>query len=81
MRSLTVGNEINTGVLEGTGLTPEVTEEMYRLMALAHSRDRYVIPTSKREYSGKAFEDKAGCGFTDEPGCGSGKTRNLFGGI
>ncbi len=81
MRSKTVGNEINTGVLEETGLTPEVTEEMYQLMALAHYRDRYVIPTSKREYSGKAFEDKAGCGFTDDPGCGSGKTRNLFGGI
>lgn len=81
MRSKTVGNEINSGVLEETGLTPEVTEEMYQLMALAHFRDRFVIPTSKREYSGKAFEDKAGCGFTDDPGCGSGKTRNLFGGI
>ncbi|MDX9727132.1 MAG: nitrate reductase subunit beta [Bacteroidales bacterium] len=81
MRSKTVDNEINTGALEGTGLTPEATEEMYRLMALAHYRDRYVIPTSHREHSGKAFEDKAGCGFHDDPGCGTGKMKNLFGGI
>lgn len=81
MRSKTVDKEINNGVLDGTGLSPAVTEEMYRLMALAHYRDRYVIPSSHREYSGKAFEDKAGCGFATDPGCGTGKIKNLFGGI
>lgn len=81
MRSKTVDNEINTAALGGTGLSSAIAGEMYRLMALAHYRDRYVIPSSHREYSGKAFEDKAGCGFSADPGCSAGKKRNLFGGV
>ena len=81
MRSKTIDNVINTEVLNGTGLSPAVAEEMYQLMAIANYRDRYVIPTSHREYSGKAFEDKAGCGFAVDRGCNTGKIKNLFGGI
>ncbi|MDX9811971.1 MAG: nitrate reductase subunit beta [Bacteroidales bacterium] len=81
MRSKTVDNEINTGVLDAAGLSPVVAEEMYKLMALAHYRDRYVIPTSHREYSGNAFGDKAGCGFTGDQAKGKGSMKNLFGGM
>lgn len=83
MRSKTVDNVINTEVLEGTGLTPEITEEMYRYMAIADYEDRYVIPVSHREYAFDAFGDKSGCGFTDGEGCGSMEVRlkDLFGGI
>ncbi len=81
MRSKTIDNVINTEVLNGTGLSPAVAEEMYQLMAIANYRDRYVIPTSRREYSGKAFEDKTGCGFAVDRDCNTGKIKNLFGGI
>ncbi len=83
MREKTVNNKINTDVLEGTGLTPEVTEEMYRYMAIADYEDRFVIPVSHREYAYDAFGDKSGCGFSDGEGCGSMEVRlkDLFGGI
>jgi nitrate reductase beta subunit len=83
MREKTVNNKINTDVLERTGLTPEVTEEMYRYMAIADYEDRFVIPVSHREYAYDAFGDKSGCGFSDGEGCGSMEVRlkDLFGGI
>ncbi len=83
MREKTVNNKIDTDVLEGTGLTPEVTEEMYRYMAIADYEDRFVIPVSHREYAYDAFGDKSGCGFSDGEGCGSMEVRlkDLFGGI
>jgi len=80
MRSKIVDNEINVKVLEGTGLTPEMTEEMYNLLAIADYRDRFVIPTSHTESARNVFEERSGCGFTDDPQCGNNKTRNLFGG-
>lgn len=81
MRSKTVDNEINTNVLENTGLSPEETEKMYELMAIANYEDRYVIPVSHREYANDAFGIKASCGFSDSGGCGDDKFKNLFGGI
>lgn len=81
MRSKTVDNEINTAVLEDTGLTPGQTEEMYCLMALSSYEDRFVIPTSHKEYAKDAFKYKASCGFSDDSGCENDKLKNLFGGI
>lgn len=80
MRSKIVDNEINVKVLEGTGLTPEKTEQMYNLLAIADYRDRYVIPTAHTESARNVFEERSGCGFTDDPQYGNNKTRNLFGG-
>lgn len=87
MRSKTVDKEVNLSVLEGTGLTQEETEKMYELMAIANYNDRFVIPTTHREYVKDAFGYKAACGFSDGAGCGHsdsagcGKLKNLFGGV
>ncbi len=81
MRGKTVDHEINSDILDAAGLSPAITEEMYDLLALARYRDRYVIPTSHREYAGNAFGDKAGCGFTGDPAGKIEKMKNLFGGI
>lgn len=80
MRSKTVSGTADPSVLAGTGLTPEQTEKMYRLMALAPYDERFVIPTSHREHSENVFGDRSGCGFTDDKGCGTGGFENLFGG-
>jgi nitrate reductase beta subunit len=80
MRSKTVEGKADLSVLEGTGMTPDETEKMYRMMALAHYDERYVIPTSHREKAENVFGDRSGCGFTDDPGCGTGGFNNLFGG-
>ncbi len=80
MRSKTVSGTADAAVLEGTGMTPEQTEKMYRMMALAHYDERFVIPVSHREQAENVFGDRAGCGFTDDRGCGTGGFDNLFGG-
>jgi len=80
MRGKTVDGKADESVLDGTGLTPAETEKMYRLMALAHYDERFVIPTSHREHAENVFGDRSGCGFTDDPGCGTGGFNNLFGG-
>jgi len=80
MRSKTVTGSADLTVLDGTGLTPEQTEKMYRLMALAPYDERFVIPTSHREQAENVFGDRAGCGFTEDRGCGTGGFVNLFGG-
>ncbi len=83
MRSKTVENRIDEKVLQETGLTQEMVEEMYRYMAIADYEDRFVIPVSHKEYATDAFGDKSGCGFSDGEGCGSTESRlkNLFGGM
>ena len=50
-----------------SGLTPAVAEDMYRLLAVAHHNDRYVIPSAHREEAqGEDVEQFKGCtGFTD----------------
>jgi nitrate reductase beta subunit len=81
MRSKLVDNEINTSVLENTGLTPGETEKMYELMAIANYNDRFVIPASHKEYAKDVFGYKASSGFSDEEGGGNDKYKNLFGGF
>ncbi len=80
MRSKTVTGSADVTVLDGTGMSPEQTEKMYRLMALAPYDERFVIPTSHREQAENVFGDRAGCGFTEDRGCGTGGFVNLFGG-
>jgi nitrate reductase beta subunit len=84
MRSLTVDGVVNTKVLDRVGLTQLQVEEMYRYMAIANYEDRFVIPTSHREYAGSTFDaygEQGGCGFSFGSGCSSGNTdTNLFGG-
>lgn len=81
MRSKTVDKVINTEVLEGTGLTPEETEKMYHLMAIANYEDRFVIPTSHREEAKNVFQHSSSGGYPDGDSNDTEKFKNLFGGI
>ena len=84
MRSKTVAGQGDSALPERVGLSPAQIEEMYRYMAIANYEDRFVIPTSHREYASAtydAFGERGGCGFSFGSGCsGSGERPSLFGG-
>ena len=75
-RSKHVDNVQNLAVLEQTGLTVAEVEEMYQIMAIANYEDRFVIPTSHREYAENAFDLRGGCGFSFGNGCSDGAVRD-----
>jgi nitrate reductase beta subunit len=80
-RAKHVEQRVNTTVLEQVGLTAPVVEEMYRIMAIANYEDRFVIPSTHREYAENAFDVRGGCGFSFGNGCSEGATgTSLFGG-
>ncbi|HWQ39226.1 MAG TPA: nitrate reductase subunit beta [Burkholderiales bacterium] len=81
MRDRHVEKRENHAVLEQVGLTVGQVEEMYRYMAIANYEDRFVIPTTHREYAEDAFELRGGCGFSFGNGCSPGASEtSLFGG-
>ena len=80
-RSKHVDNEQNLAVLAQAGLTVAQVEDMYHIMAIANYEDRFVIPTTHREYAENAFDVRGGCGFTFGNGCSEGTSEvSLFGG-
>jgi nitrate reductase beta subunit len=62
------------------GLSEAQVEDMYHVMAIANYEDRFVIPSTHREYAENAFNVRGGCGFSFGNGCseGVGET-SLFG--
>jgi nitrate reductase beta subunit len=81
MRARHVEGRVDTAVLDRVGLSVAQVNEMYRYMAIANYEDRYVIPTTHREYAENAFELKASCGFSFGNACSDGTSRpSLFGG-
>jgi len=75
-----VDGRIDLGVLEQVGLAQAEVEEMYRVMAIANYEDRFVIPTSHREYAENTFDLRGGCGFSFGNGCSDGSSEaSLFG--
>ncbi|MBI3515384.1 MAG: nitrate reductase, partial [Proteobacteria bacterium] len=60
-------------------LTSAQIEEMYRYLAIANYEDRFVIPTTHREYAENAFDMKSSCGFSFGNGCSGGNDTGLFG--
>ena len=79
-RSKHVENRDNLAVLEQVGLTQSQVEEMYRIMAIANYEDRFVIPSTHREYAENAFNVRGGCGFSFGNGCSDGVSDvSLFG--
>jgi nitrate reductase beta subunit len=75
-----VDGAADTAVLDQAGLTEAQVEEMYRVMAIANYEDRYVIPTTHREYAEDAYNLRGSCGFSFGNGCSDGQTDlNLFG--
>jgi len=79
MRARYVEGRVDTAVLDRVGLTQAQVDEMYRYMAIANYEDRYVIPSTHREYAENAYDLKSGCGFSFGNGCSDGtSTASLF---
>jgi nitrate reductase beta subunit len=76
-----VDGRINTNVLKQVNMTQAEVEEMYHVMAIANYEDRFVIPSTHREYAENTFDMRGGCGFTFGNGCSDGASEaSLFGG-
>ncbi|MFN3826765.1 MAG: nitrate reductase subunit beta [Micavibrio sp.] len=71
MRSKFIEGEDNQHVLDEVGLTKDLVEDMYQIMAIANYEDRFVIPTGHREETLDAFGESGGCGFSFGNGCSS----------
>src|SRR5690606_14966248 len=64
MRSKTVDGMIDETIAARVGLTGQMIEDMYQVMAIANYEDRFVIPTSHREVSEDAYDVRGSCGFS-----------------
>ena len=75
-----VDGKTNLEVLKQVGLSEAQVEDMYHVMAIANYEDRFVIPSTHREYAENTFNVRGGCGFSFGNGCseGTGET-SLFG--
>lgn len=71
MRSKMFEGKPDAGVLDEVGLTTDLVEDMYKIMAIANYEDRYVIPTGHREETLDAYGESGGCGFSFGNGCSS----------
>jgi nitrate reductase beta subunit len=75
-----VDGQPNRAALSQVRLTEAEVEDMYRTMAIANYEDRFVIPSTHREYAENAFNLRGGCGFSFGNGCSEGVTEtSLFG--
>jgi nitrate reductase beta subunit len=80
MRSVHVDRRPNMNALVQVGLSVAQVEDMYQTMAIANYEDRFVIPTTHREYAEDAYDLKGSCGFSFGNGCSDGVTEtSLFG--
>jgi len=88
MRGKTVEGYTDQSILDQVGLTEDMLNDMYKIMAIANYEDRYSIPTNHKEYAGEtsfdneiAFEKRSSCGFSFGNGCSGGDTKtSMFGG-
>ncbi len=83
MRAKVVDGEVRQDVLDAVGLRLDQVESMYRYLAIANFEDRFVIPTTHREYASATFDalgERGGCGFTFGNACSGGANKtSLFG--
>jgi nitrate reductase beta subunit len=71
----------NAALLQRVGLSFAAVKEMHRYLAIANYEDRFVIPTTHREYAEDAYDLRGECGFSFGNGCSGGETKpSLFGG-
>jgi nitrate reductase beta subunit len=79
-RSKHVDGRVDTKAIDQVNMSINEVEEMYRVMAIANYEDRFVIPTTHREYAENAFNVRGGCGFSFGNGCSEGTSEtSLFG--
>jgi nitrate reductase beta subunit len=75
-----VDGVVDDAVLDQVGISRAMVEEMYHVMAIANYEDRFVIPTTHREYAENTFNVRGGCGFSFGNGCSEGTSEvSLFG--
>lgn len=80
MRARHVESTEDKDVLARVGLDVARVEDMYRYLAIANYEDRFVIPSTHREYAENAYDLKSSCGFTFGNGCSEGSNDvSLFG--
>jgi nitrate reductase beta subunit len=78
MRAKTVDGVIVDSIAERVGLTGQIIEDMYQLLAIANYEDRFVIPTAHRETGADTFQMRGSCGFSFGDGCSGSNTTGLF---
>ncbi|CBW77168.1 Respiratory nitrate reductase beta chain (EC 1.7.99.4) (plasmid) [Mycetohabitans rhizoxinica HKI 454] len=80
MRARHMDGEEAPDLLEQVDLTRAQVEDMYHYIAIANYEDRFVIPSTHREYAENAFDLRSSCGFSFGNGCSGGASdTNLFG--
>src|SRR5512145_149877 len=80
MRRKHVDGKLEPSILQRVGLTTAQVEDMYRYMAIANYEDRFVIPTSHREFGANPYDERGTCGFSFGLGCSEGNSEfSLFG--
>ena len=80
MRARHVDSREDTAVLDRVGLDKARIEDMYKILAIANYEDRFVIPSTHREYAENAYDLRSSCGFTFGNGCSEGPNDvSLFG--
>ncbi len=77
-RSLDGGQD--DALLERVGLTAEQVEELYRLLAIAKMKDRYVIPPAHKERAAELSSWASGCSLDSPGGPGMGGAPTAPGG-
>ncbi|HNC18959.1 MAG TPA: nitrate reductase subunit beta, partial [Accumulibacter sp.] len=81
MRTRHVDGRENPEVIKQVGMSAAEVEEMYQVMAIANYEDRFVIPSTHREYAENTFDVRGSCGFSFGNGCSDGVSEHsLFGG-
>jgi nitrate reductase beta subunit len=70
----------NVELLARVGLTQDQVREMHRYLAIANYEDRFVIPTTHREYAENTYDLRSECGFSFGDGCSGEEKPSLFGG-
>ena len=71
----------NLKLLEQVGLSVQTVQDMHRYLSIANYEDRFVIPTTHREYAENAYQLRGECGFSFGNSCSDGETPgSLFGG-
>jgi nitrate reductase beta subunit len=63
MRSKRLEGKADADVLEKVGMTEEMAQGIYRLLAIAKYKDRFVIPTTKKEKEVDLYRGQGAAGF------------------
>jgi nitrate reductase beta subunit len=71
MRKKEVLGQVDEQLAQSVGLSVADLELMYRLLAIAKSEDRYVIPQAHTELANRLLEQQGACGLDFEGGPGN----------